>query len=433
MLDSGYDTVAVVVLDGLGVGSGASAGPDTFANVLRAAPAPLSIPNLLAMGLGDLGPDAGHGQAGAGTRAVPASLPAAARTGSSVRLVPISPGKDSLTGHWELAGLVTDIELRTFPGGIPQGLLDTLQSRLGRGLIGGKPASGTAVIEQLGRRHLRTGELIVYTSADSVLQVAAHEDVVPPEELYRLCGIAREVATGPYLVGRVIARPFRGGPGSLARFGRRDFSLLPPGPTVLEAAQAAGVEVISVGKIADVFAGRGVTTSIAAGGNRAVIEALLGLELRGCRGGGGDGGGDGGRGAAGDGKRHRSRPRQRGRRRLVIANLNDFDSLYGHRRDATGFGRALEEFDRSLPLLTPRPGSKGMLAVTADHGCDPTWPGTDHTREDVPLLVAGPGWRPARHMGTVVGLTAVAGLVAAAFGLEGFCYWPRKISGRDHQ
>jgi phosphopentomutase len=376
----------LVVLDGLGVGDcryeQGQCPADTLGGVI-AAHTP-RIPNLTAMGLGDFGGGRYRGP----------------RTGSSARLIPLSPGKDTLTGHWELAGLATGIELRTFPQGFPQDFLSDLQLRLGRGLIGGGPASGTEVIERLGPRHLSTGELIIYTSADSVLQLAAHEDVVPPDELYSLCAVAREAAAGPYLVGRVIARPFRGRPGAFTRFGRRDFSLLPPGRTVLQAAQDAGVEVVSVGKIADVFAGRGISRSVPAANNGAAMQALAELE------------------------RSWHYPGSH-RRRLVFANLNDFDSVYGHRRDTAGFSRALEEFDLFMPRLIPGPESRSLLLLTADHGCDPTAPGTDHTREDVPLLISGAPWRPA-HLGAVEGLTAVSGLLSAAFGLEGFSFWPRK-------
>ncbi len=248
-LGAGYRSVVLIVLDGLGIG-GHGAVPDTLGHV--ACLRPLVLPNLAAMGLGDFS----------------ACVPSQARSGSSARLIPLSAGKDTLTGHWELAGVVTDLDLRTFPRGLPPEFMDALKARLGRGLTGGLPASGTEVIERLGARHLRTGELIVYTSADSVLQIAAHEDVVSAAELYELCLAGREVAAGPWLVGRVIARPFRGSPGAFVRTGRRDFSLEPPGRTVLEAAEAAGVEVIAVGKISDVFAGRGVTRSLAAGRNR---------------------------------------------------------------------------------------------------------------------------------------------------------------------
>lgn len=385
-LASTYRTVTVVVLDGLGIGSCRPDSSECPANTLGSvalAHRP-TIPNLLSMGLADF---------------VPASPPVE-RTGSSARLIPLSPGKDTLTGHWELAGVVTDLELRTFPEGFPAEFMEELRSRLGHGLLGGWPASGTNIIEQLGPQHLSSGKLIVYTSADSVLQIAAHQDVVPAAELYRLCGIAREVAAGPFLVGRVIARPFQGPPGAFVRAGRRDFSLIPPGRTVLETAEAAGIEVIAIGKVAEVFANRGVSRSVSAANNDEAMLALAATEANGAA----------------------APPR------LVFANLNDFDSLYGHRRDASGFAGALEAFDRFLPRLLPRPGSGHLLVLTADHGCDPTAPGTDHTREDVPLLVAGTGWVPS-HLGTIDGLTAVSGLVSAAFGLEGFSFWPRRASG----
>lgn len=390
-LEPAFGLFVLVVLDGAGIGpppgrsQGFSPGADTVGNVVRSA-GPLALDHLCALGLGLLEPEA-------------CPVPAGPAAGVALRMVPVSPGKDSLTGHWELAGLACDLELRTFPEGFPAGLLAELAGAFGRRPLGGMPASGTEIIQRLGPEHIRTGRPIVYTSADSVLQVAAHEDVLPPEELYRMCRTAREVAVGRWLVGRVIARPFSGPPGAFVRTpGRRDFSLAPPGPTVLDAAREAGVEVVAVGKVGDVFAGRGIDHSIEARTNDEVTAALLDL-LR----------------EAGP------------RRRLVFANLNDFDSKYGHRRDAAGFAAALEAFDRALPGILAATGRAGraILAVTADHGCDPTHPGTDHTRETVPLLLAGTGWPPG-CLGTVDGLSAVAGLVSAAFDLEGFEFWPRK-------
>lgn len=393
-LDPDFRLFAVVVLDGAGIGfpPGADAAggfdrdADTIGHVVRTA-GPLELDDLAALGLGLLKPEI--------------RLPVGRRlTGAALRMIPLSAGKDSLTGHWELAGLPTNLELKTYPAGFPPELLAELAGALGRGLLGGKPASGTEIIRRLGPEHMDTGKPIVYTSADSVLQIAAHEDVVRPDELYRMCRAAREVATGRWLVGRVIARPFLGSPGAFVRTaGRRDFSLPPPGPTVLSAAQAAGVEVVAVGKVGDVFSGRGIDRSIEAHTNDEVISALRTCAAR----------------PAGT------------RRRLIFANLNDFDSRYGHRRDPVGFARGLEDFDRALPgIIRAAQGSgRSILAVTADHGCDPTYPGSDHTREAVPLLLAGTGW-PAGFLGTVTGLHAVAGLISAAFGLEGFGFWPRK-------
>jgi len=392
-LGSHFRSFTLVVLDGVGIGpppggsAGLDRGADTLGHVAGVA-GTLAIANLGALGLDLLKPEACPA-----TGARPGR-----RRGTALRMVPVSPGKDSLTGHWELAGLVTGLDLKTFPEGFPDEMMDQLALAFGRRPLGGMPASGTEIIERLGPEHLRTGRPIVYTSADSVLQIAAHEDIVPRDDLYRMCLAARSVAAGPWLVGRVIARPFAGRPGGFARTaGRRDFSLPPPGHTVLEAAREAGVEVISVGKVWDVFSGRGITRRVEAHGNDEAISALLAL----------------------------AREETGASRRLVFANLNDFDSKYGHRRDAPGFAQGLEDFDRRLPELVPDRRRAEILAVTADHGCDPTHPGTDHTREAIPLLLAGTGWPPG-CLGTVNGLTAAAGLISAAFGLKGFELWPRK-------
>lgn len=386
----------LIVLDGVGIGSShglpwqGDPGADTLGRVAAAAGG-LALPNLDRLGLRDL-------------HDLPSDRPqpriADDLVGTSARLIPLSLGKDTLTGHWELAGLVTDTRLQTFPDGLPQRLLQQLGDAFGRGVLGGMPASGTRVIEEFGAEHLATGRPIVYTSADSVLQIAAHEAVVPLAELYRFCELARKIAQGEWLVGRVIARPFTGEPGSFQRIaaGRRDYSLKPPAPTVLDACRAAGIEVVAIGKITDVFAGQGISRSLKPPGNRGVLDELSGIKAA-------PAGAD---------------------RQLVFANLNDFDSLYGHRRDAKGFAAALEEFDAALAGLMPASsdGSE-ILAVTADHGCDPLYGGTDHTRETVPLFVAGTGWPPA-CLEPIYGLTAVAGMIAAAFGLEGFGFWPRK-------
>lgn len=338
----------VVVLDSLGVGElpdaaqFGDAGCHTLLHILARMP-DLALPNLRSLGLLRLlgAQDAVLPQAGWG------------------KMAERSRGKDTTTGHWELSGLVLDKPFPTFPHGFPDAFLERFSQAVGRPCIGNCTASGTEIIQRLGDEAVRRGALIVYTSADSVFQVAAHEEVVPLSELYAICQTARGMLTGDLAVGRVIARPFVGGQGEYVRTAnRRDFSLEPTGRTMLDALQAAGRDVLAVGKISDIFAGRGITESFPTHGNEEGERALLDLLERDFSG-------------------------------LLFVNLVDFDMLYGHRRDAEGYGRALEHFDRTLgeALRRLRPGD--LLAVTGDHGCDPTFRGTDHTREYVPLLLHG--------------------------------------------
>ena len=339
---------AVVVLDSLGVGElpdaaqFGDAGCHTLLHILARMP-DLALPNLRSLGLLRLlgAQDAVLPQAGWG------------------KMAERSRGKDTTTGHWELSGLVLDKPFPTFPHGFPDAFLERFSQAVGRPCIGNCTASGTEIIQRLGDEAVRRGALIVYTSADSVFQVAAHEEVVPLSELYAICQTARGMLAGDLAVGRVIARPFVGGQGEYVRTAnRRDFSLEPTGRTMLDALQAAGRDVLAVGKISDIFAGRGITESFPTHGNEEGERALLDLLERDFSG-------------------------------LLFVNLVDFDMLYGHRRDAEGYGRALEHFDRTLgeALRRLRPGD--LLAVTGDHGCDPTFRGTDHTREYVPLLLHG--------------------------------------------
>ena len=338
----------VVVLDSLGVGElpdaaqFGDAGCHTLLHILARMP-DLALPNLRSLGLLRLlgAQDAVLPQAGWG------------------KMAERSRGKDTTTGHWELSGLVLDKPFPTFPHGFPDAFLERFSQAVGRPCIGNCTASGTEIIQRLGDEAVRRGALIVYTSADSVFQVAAHEEAVPLSELYAICQTARGMLTGDLAVGRVIARPFVGGQGQYVRTAnRRDFSLEPTGRTMLDALQAAGRDVLAVGKISDIFAGRGITESFPTHGNEEGERALLDLLERDFSG-------------------------------LLFVNLVDFDMLYGHRRDAEGYGRALEHFDRTLgeALRRLRPGD--LLAVTGDHGCDPTFRGTDHTREYVPLLLHG--------------------------------------------
>lgn len=368
----------LIVLDGVGIGELPDAdeygdrGSDTLTHVARAVGG-LRAPNLERLGLGRLADVSG-------VRAV--AEPRAAFG----RLAERSKGKDSTSGHWELAGLVLDRAFPTYPHGFPEDLLERFSERVGRGWIGNVAASGTEIIDRLGERHQRTGDLIVYTSADSVFQIAAHESTVPLEELYRVCREARQLLAGEHAVGRVIARPFVGEPGAYKRTAnRRDFSLEPPGATLLDRLSRSGRPVITVGKVDDLFAGRGVTEGIHTKSNAEGEEALVALSRR-----------------SGEG--------------LVFANLVDFDQLYGHRNDAPGFARALEAFDQRLEELLAHLRSDEMCLITADHGNDPTTPGTDHSREYVPLLVAGPRVRPAA-LGTRDTFADVGATLAELFGV----------------
>ncbi|PYP80560.1 MAG: phosphopentomutase [Gemmatimonadetes bacterium] len=340
----------ILVLDGVGVGAAPDAadygdsGSDTLGNLARARGG-LSLPNLAAAGLGNIASIAGV-------------APTAAPQGAWGKMRPASAGKDSTTGHWEIAGLHLKRAFPTYPHGFPRELLDRFSRETGRGVIGNVPASGTEIIARLGAEHEATGKLIVYTSADSVFQVAAHEAVVPLEELYVACEAARAMLVAPHDVSRVIARPFVGQPGAYVRTdNRRDFALAPPDETLLDDLAAAGVPRAGVGKVDDLFAGRALRARHTRG-NTEGIQAILEW-LRGEQGG------------------------------LLFANLVDFDTLYGHRNDPAGFEGALREFDHALPAIRSALREDDLLFITADHGNDPTTPSTDHAREYVPLLALG--------------------------------------------
>ena len=348
----------ILILDGVGAGEAPDAaaygdeGSDTLGHVATAVGG-LDVPNLERLGLGRIRPLAG-------VRAV--DHPAAAWG----LMQPASAGKDSTTGHWEIAGVRLARPFPTYPHGFPPEVVDAFVARTGRGVLGNVVASGTAVLDDFGPEHQATGKWILYTSADSVFQVAAHEEVVPLEELYAACEAAREMLVAPHDVSRVIARPFVGGPGAYRRTtNRRDFSLAPPAETLLDALAAAGVPRAGVGKVDDLFAGRGIAARHTSGngeGIRLVTEWLEG----------------GSREAGG----------------LLFANLVDFDTLYGHRNDVPGFYQALRELDRALPTFETRLREDDLLFITADHGNDPTTASTDHARENAPLLAVGPAVRP---------------------------------------
>jgi phosphopentomutase len=346
---------ALIVLDGLGVGTAhdtaawGDAGSATLGNVVRASPG-LQLPNLTALGLGRCG-DSG----------IPAAPQPQAATGTAE---PASPGKDSTTGHWELCGVLLDRPFPTWPDGFPEELLQRFRTLTGRGVIGNIAASGTAILDQLGSRHVETGEWIIYTSADSVFQVAAHEEVVPLEELYAACRSARELLTGPWAVSRVIARPFVGRAGGWKRTAhRKDFSLPPPEGTLLDRLQAAHLPVLGVGKVDDLFAGRGVRSVHAASNGETYDLILRGLAAI--------------------------------RRGLLFANVLEFDQSWGHRNDVPGFAGGLATLDKWIPKLRAAIGPDDLIILTADHGNDPTTPSTDHSRERVPILVLGQKVQPA--------------------------------------
>jgi phosphopentomutase len=287
------------------------------------------------------------------------------------RMAEVSAGKDTTTGHWEMMGLVVTDPFRTYPEGFPREVIEEYERRIGRKTLGNKPASGTVILDELGEEHMRSGAPIVYTSGDSVFQVAAHEEVIPVEELWRICSVARELMRGEHNVGRIIARPFVGsGAGRFKRTAnRKDFSVRPTGETVVERAHKAGREVVGLGKISDIFDGVGIGREIRTESNSDGMRKTIDL-IR-------ESGAD-----------------------FIFTNLVDFDSKYGHRNDAPGYARALETFDGELAALLDSLRQDDLLFITADHGCDPTDVSTDHTREYVPLLVAGPRIREAKPLGT---------------------------------
>lgn len=373
------DRIILIVLDSVGVGAlpdadqYGDAGSNTLANTARAVGG-LRLPHMGRMGLGRVTDVLG----------VP---PEPAPSGAYGRMAEVSAGKDTTVGHWEMMGIHSPRPLPTYPNGFPPDLIRRFEEAIGRGTLGNYPASGTVIIEELGAEHIRTGKPIVYTSADSVFQVAAHEEVVSIEELYRICQTARDLLTGEHRVGRVIARPFVGKPGEFVRTERRkDFSAPPPGRTVLDSLVDAGIPVVAVGKIEDIFAGQGITEAVHTKNNADGLD-----EIESCL--------------------------ERVERGLVFANLVDFDMIYGHRNNAEGYARALEEVDARLPDIQARLGGGDALILTADHGCDPTTSSTDHSREYVPLLVWGRTVRPGVDLGTRETFADVGATVADVFGV----------------
>ncbi|MCB9556427.1 MAG: phosphopentomutase [Deltaproteobacteria bacterium] len=371
--------ILLIVLDSCGCGGATDAasfgdqGADTLGNTAKAVGG-LALPHLAALGLGN-------------ACTIEGTPPVSAPSAAYGRMQESSNGKDTTTGHWEMAGLKTTKPFAVFPDGFPAEIIDAFAKETGRGVIGNRAASGTEIIEELGAQHMQSGEWIVYTSADSVFQIAAHEEVVSLTELYAACNVARRLCD-PLRVGRVIARPFVGDVGNFKRtYNRHDFGMPPSGPTILDALKAENHAVIGVGKISDIFSGNGLSESIHSEGN------LDGLQKT----------------------KERFSRLESG---LVFVNLIDFDSLYGHRRDPEGFAQSLREFDGFLPELLGLITRNDLLLITADHGNDPTYRGSDHTREQVPILAYGPAGAAGVNLGTRQGFYDLAATIAEAFDIS---------------
>ncbi len=374
-----FKRVLLIVLDGVGIGALPDAdlygdsGSNTLGNLANAVGG-LDLPNLEKLGLGNIAPLKG---------VEPAKQP----LGAYGIMKEISPGKDSTSGHWEMMGVVLDGPFPTYPEGFPPEVMEAFEKAIGRGTVGNYPASGTTIIRDLGDEHVATGKPIVYTSADSVFQIAAHEDVIPVADLYEMCWKARKILTGRHAVGRVIARPFVGTSGNYTRTTRRkDFSLEPIDKTLLDLMSDAGLDVVTAGKVCYLFAKRGITESLKAPTNKDVTDsviALLGRDIEG----------------------------------LVFANLVDFDMLWGHRNDIEGFYGGLTEFDRRLPEILASMRGEDALFITADHGNDPTTPSTDHSREQVPVLVYGERVKPGVDLGVRASFADLGATIAENFGI----------------
>ena len=376
--------VFLIVLDSFGIGNAPDAGKfndegsNTLAAVLSYSNDP--YPNLSKMGLLEI--DGEDDPRIINYKKAQNTIPSPA--GSYARVREISAGKDSTIGHWEIAGVISEKPQPTYPEGFPDEILEKLENACGRGFLCNKPYSGTDVIRDYGEEHMKTGKLIIYTSADSVLQIAAHEDIVPLKELYDICAKAREIMCGDHAVGRVIARPFTGEPGNFTRTeNRHDFSLSAPSSTMLDILKDEGYDVISIGKIYDLFAGRGLTESNPTKGNTDGINKTIEMMDRDFSG-------------------------------LCFTNLVDFDMKYGHRNDIEGYAVAMHEFDEALGTILAKLRSDDLLVITADHGCDPSTPSTDHSRECIPLLIYGDGYRTPCNMGELTGFNNIAGIVLTA-------------------
>jgi phosphopentomutase len=385
-----FKRVIWIVLDSVGIGAlpDAAEYDDTGRNTLGhiAESRPLNLPNLVKLGLANIAP-------------LKYLSPAPAPLASFGKGATHSPGKDTTTGHWEMAGVWLDQAFPVYKQGFPPEIIGPFEEQIGRKTIGNKPASGTEIIKELGEEHVRTGKPIVYTSGDSVFQIATHEDIIPIAELYRMCEIARKLLDGKHRVGRVIARPFTGTPGNFTRTPRRhDYAVDPPKPMLLDVLKERRVPVFGIGKIHDIYNGRGVDDYVTTKSNADGMEKLTGA----------------------------ARERKQG---LIFCNLVDFDMLYGHRKDMEGFARSLEEFDAALTAYLPLLGAGDLLMLTADHGCDPDprWETTDHSREYVPILAYSPPQRAGRDIATRATLADMGQTIAENFGgaiLHGASFLP---------
>lgn len=374
-----FDRVIWIVLDSVGIGElpdaadYGDAGRSTLGHIAESRP--LKLPHLVRLGLANIAP-------------LKHLTPAPAPIGAYGKGATHSPGKDTTTGHWEMAGIWLPQAFPVYPKGFPRELIAEFEKRIGRGTLGNKPASGTEIIKELGEEHVRSGKPIVYTSGDSVFQIAAHEDVIPIAELYRECEIARALLDGPHRVGRVIARPFAGTAGNFKRTTRRhDYAVDPPKPMLLDVLAERGAPVFGIGKIHDIYNGRGVEKYVTTTGNA-------------------------------DGMAKLADALQERKAGLIFCNLVDFDMLYGHRKDVEGFAESLEEFDAMLGPFLGLLRPTDLLLITADHGCDPDprWPTTDHSREYVPILAYAPGGKPAVSLGVRETLADMGQTVAENFG-----------------
>jgi len=375
-----FRRILLIVLDGAGIGAmpdapdWGDAGADTFGHILESRR--VHLPNLQTYGLGNIRP----------LEAVP---PLDQLRGSYGRCALRSNGKDTTTGHWEMAGIILDHAFPTYPNGFPSPVIDKfIRETSVPGILGNMPASGTEIIKVLGEEHVKTGKPIVYTSADSVFQIAAHEEVVPLERLYEICEIARRILDGEHKVGRVIARPFRGEPGAFYRTeNRHDYAVPPPRQNLLPALADEDLDVVCIGKIASIYDSMGVTKDLTAKNNEQSIDQTISALKDSTHG-------------------------------LIFSNLVDFDMLYGHRRDTEGYAKALEHFDSRLPEIESAMRDDDVMMITADHGNDPTFPGTDHTREYAPLLVYGKTSRPGVNLGTRASLADIGQTIADNFGIK---------------